>query len=56
LRAEDSKLEVGLLGMAPASSWVLGSPYADKTLIKNVLGLAQARRLSLGPGPLGGLI
>jgi hypothetical protein len=36
---------VGLLGTAEASSWVLASPYADKTLIKNVLGLAQARRL-----------
>ena len=45
LRAEDSKLEAGLLGMAPASSWVLGGPYADKTLIKNALGLAQARQL-----------
>src|SRR6185503_11742632 len=45
LRAEGSKLEVGLLGMAEASSWVLASPYADKTLIKNVLGLAQARQL-----------
>jgi hypothetical protein len=45
LRAEDSKLEVGLLGMAKASTWVLASPYADKTLIKNVLGLAQARQL-----------
>ena len=45
LRAEDSKLEVGLLGMAQASSWVLAGPYADKTLIKNVLGLAQARQL-----------
>jgi len=41
----DAKLEKGLLGMTPASSWVLGGPYADKTLIKNVLGLAQARRL-----------
>jgi hypothetical protein len=41
LRAGD----VGLLGMARASSWVLGGPYADKTLIKNVLGLAQARQL-----------
>ena len=41
----DSKLEAALLGMAPASSWVLGGPYADKTLIKNALGLAQARRL-----------
>src|SRR5262245_22681759 len=45
LKDGDSKLEAGLLGMAPASSWVLGSPYADKTLIKNVLGLAQARQL-----------
>jgi hypothetical protein len=45
LRAEDSKLEVGLLGMARASSWVLGGPYADKTLIKNALGLAQGRQL-----------
>ena len=45
LRADDSELEVGLLGMAKASSWVLASPYADKTLIKNVLGLAQARQL-----------
>jgi hypothetical protein len=45
LRAEGSKLEVGLLGMAPASDWVLASPYADKTLVKNVLGLAQAREL-----------
>jgi hypothetical protein len=41
----DVELAAGLLGMAPASSWVLGSPYADKTLIKNALGLAQARRL-----------
>ena len=31
--------------MAEASSWVLASPYADKTLIKNVLGLAQGRQL-----------
>ena len=45
LRADDSKLEIGLLGMVEASSWVLASPYADKTLIKNVLGLAQARQL-----------
>lgn len=45
LRAKDSKLEVGLLGMARASSWVLGGPYADKTLFKNALGLAQARQL-----------
>ena len=45
LRAENSDQEVGLLGMAKASSWVLAGPYADKTLIKNVLGLAQARRL-----------
>jgi hypothetical protein len=45
LRAGDSKTEAGLLGMAEASSWVLASPYADKTLIKNVLGLAQARQL-----------
>jgi CotH kinase protein len=45
LRSADSKLEVGLLGMARASTWVLASPYADKTLIKNVLGLAQARQL-----------
>src|SRR5262245_14109857 len=45
LRARDSKLEAGLLGMNPASSWVLASPYADKTLIKNVLGFAQGRRL-----------
>jgi len=45
LRAGASKREAGLLGMAEASSWVLASPYADKTLIKNVLGLAQARQL-----------
>jgi hypothetical protein len=45
LRADDSTLEIGLLGMAKASTWVLASPYADKTLIKNVLGLAQARQL-----------
>jgi len=45
LRAGDSPLEAGLLGMPRASSWVLASPYADKTLIKNVLGLAQARKL-----------
>src|SRR4029434_352774 len=35
LRAEGSKLEVGLLGMANASSGVLGSPYSDKTFIKS---------------------
>ena len=45
LRAENADLEVGLLGMAKGSSWVLASPYADKTLIKNALGLAQARQL-----------
>jgi hypothetical protein len=45
LRDEDEKLEAPLLGMAKASSWVLASPYADKTLIKNVLGLEQARAL-----------
>src|SRR5215831_12499998 len=45
LRDGDSKLEVGLLGMARASSWVVSGPYADKTLIKNVLGLAQGREL-----------
>lgn len=45
LRADDSPLEVGLLGMTPAATWVLASPYADKTLIKNVVGLAQAREL-----------
>jgi hypothetical protein len=45
LQADDSNLAVGLLGMGESSSWVLASPYADKTLIKNVLGLAQARHL-----------
>jgi hypothetical protein len=45
LRAGDAEREVGLLGMAPASTWVVGGPYADKTLIKNALGLAQAREL-----------
>ena len=45
LRAGDSDLEVGLMGMAKASSWVLAGPYVDKTLIKNVLGLSQARQL-----------
>jgi hypothetical protein len=45
LGAADSDLEAGLLGMAEASTWVLGGPYADKTLIKNVLGLSQARQL-----------
>jgi len=45
LQDGDSDLEAGLLGMAPASSWVVSGPYADKTLIKNVLGLAQAREL-----------
>jgi hypothetical protein len=44
-RTEDERQAVALLGMAKASSWVLASPYADKTLIKNVLGLAQARQL-----------
>jgi hypothetical protein len=45
LREGDAHLAVGLLGMGEASSWVLASPYADKTLVKNVLGLAQARQL-----------
>jgi hypothetical protein len=45
LRSNGSEREAGLLGMGRASSWVLAAPYADKTLIKNVLGLAQARRL-----------
>jgi CotH protein len=45
LHKDDSELKAPLLGMARASSWVLGGPYADKTLIKNVLGLAQAREL-----------
>jgi hypothetical protein len=45
LRDGSSDRAVGLLGMAEASSWVLASPYADKTLIKNVVGLAQARQL-----------
>jgi len=35
--------DVSLLGMPSEEDWVLSSPYADKTLIRNALGMHLAR-------------
>jgi hypothetical protein len=38
---------VSLLGMPPESDWVLGAPYSDKTLIRNVLAYKISNEMGM---------
>ncbi len=43
--AQDSNLNVSLLGMPAENDWILNAPYSDKTLIKNVLTFKLSRQM-----------
>lgn len=43
--AQDSNLNVSLLGMPEENDWILYAPYSDKSLIKNVLTYKLSRQM-----------
>jgi hypothetical protein len=50
LRSQGRPVAAPLLGLPAGSAWVLHGPYSDKTLMRNYLAYALARRLRI-PSP-----